>query len=704
MRLIWSLGSVSLWLFCYSSFAQLNIAFTDPPGDLSFARDEVKYVENVAYDTSEPSRQDFNLFVPDTIGAYPLVIYLHGGGFTGGSKTSGHRHAPAFVDQGVAFASMGYSLLEEGDKEGIIKPLMDVKRGIQFIRHYASSLKIDPSRIALYGNSAGAGTALWIATHDDFANPESTDSVEHASTTVSAVALSQTQASYDFVKWHQDVFEEWNGQFSLEDMIAHINGIFPNYFDIIYGGATLDELLNEPELIDHRRNLNMLDLISEGDPSIYLITWSSAADPLTPSFDILHHAFHPLEVFEKASLVGVEVSADIAALGINTTEGEGPKEFLVRQLKEVNQSPVITEISHMAVDEDKMLGFFIEVVDDGLPSNSLMYSLDEESSNFGMSLNDSSGRFSWIPDESQDGEYTVTVMVSDGELSDQQSFAITVNEVNQAPVLDTIHHQQIDEETLLNISLSATDPDVPEQDLTYSLQSAPSGMVISENNQLNWIPDEAQDGEYTVTVTVDDGALSDHVRFNILVHEVNQAPVVNEPIEDFAVNEGFDQLMIDLANTYQDPDGHGLTLAATSSDKVVAKVWIDDNALIIKEEGVGICEITIAATDEWGASEEETFTISIMEVLSVDKEPPIGISIYPNPFEDDLVVMLSGSYQGKVSMQLMDLSGKVYQDISVVKDKKVFEFNISNEGMPAGTYLIVIETNFFRSGIKVRKE
>ena len=48
------------------------------------------------------------------------------------------------------------------------------------------------------------------------------------------------------------------------------------------------------------------------------------------------------------------------------------------------------------------------------------------------------GNFTWTPTESQDGDHTITVQVTDGSLTDSETLTVTVNEVNVAPVLNTI--------------------------------------------------------------------------------------------------------------------------------------------------------------------------------------------------------------------------------------------------------------------------
>src|SRR5262249_59400344 len=59
------------------------------------------------------------------------------------------------------------------------------------------------------------------------------------------------------------------------------------------------------------------------------------------------------------------------------------------------------------------------------------------------------------------------------------SFIVTVREVNSAPVLTVPTNQVIDELTLLSVSASATDSDIPTNTLTFSLIAPPAGMSIN---------------------------------------------------------------------------------------------------------------------------------------------------------------------------------------------------------------------------------
>ena len=127
-------------------------------------------VPDVAY--GEHKLQRFDLWpVPDAKGPTPLVVFIHGGGFRSGDKTLVRRETiETYQKAGIAFASMNYRLSDSGPY-----PIMmhDAARGLQTIRHRAKEWNINPGRIVCYGGSAGAGISLWLAFHDDLADPKS---------------------------------------------------------------------------------------------------------------------------------------------------------------------------------------------------------------------------------------------------------------------------------------------------------------------------------------------------------------------------------------------------------------------------------------------------------------------------------------------------------------------------------------------------
>src|SRR5207253_3083892 len=97
-------------------------------------------------------------------------------------------------------------------------------------------------------------------------------------------------------------------------------------------------------------------------------------------------------------------------------------------------------------------------------------------------INGTSGAFSWTPTESEGrGAYRFQVVVTDKGspvLHDFEEITVTVNEVNQAPVLGAIGDQTVDEQTLLGFTATATDADLPPNTLTFSLSAGTTGCTL----------------------------------------------------------------------------------------------------------------------------------------------------------------------------------------------------------------------------------
>src|SRR5262249_18708290 len=148
---------------------------------------------------------------------------------------------------------------------------------------------------------------------------------------------------------------------------------------------------------------------------------------------------------------------------------------------EVNLAPTLTVPADQTLNELTTLNVSASATDPDIPANSLTFSF--VSAPAGMTINTNTGAISWTPTEAQGpSTNTVTVRVTDDgspNLSHTKSFNAIVNEVNSPPVLTVPSDQTINELTTLNVSASATDPDIPVNILTFSLVSAPSGMTIN---------------------------------------------------------------------------------------------------------------------------------------------------------------------------------------------------------------------------------
>ncbi len=221
-------------------------------------------------------------------------------------------------------------------------------------------------------------------------------------------------------------------------------------------------------------------------------------------------------------------------------------EIITITVSEVNSAPVLAPIGNKTVNEGALLSFKAVATDSDIPAQTLTYSLDAGAP-AGASIDGVTGVFTWTPTEAQGpSTITLTVRVTDNgspALSAFQNIIITVFEINSFPVLAPIGNKTIDEQALLTFAVSAFDPDIPAQTLSYSLAAgAPLGASINPVSGIfTWTPSEAQ-GPSTNLVTIrvtDNGSpiLSASQTISITVNEVNSAPML-APISLQTVNEG----------------------------------------------------------------------------------------------------------------------------------------------------------------------
>ena len=139
----------------------------------------------------------------------------------------------------------------------------------------------------------------------------------------------------------------------------------------------------------------------------------------------------------------------------------------------------------------------------------------------GVSINPSTGVISGTLSATSSGTHNVVVTVSDGTLTDTDSFSWTVTEpvVNQAPVFSTDFGNRTDAEgAVISLDANATDPDG--NPLTYSATGLPAGITINPTTGvISGTLSATSSGTYSTVITVSDGTLSDTDPFSWTVTE-----------------------------------------------------------------------------------------------------------------------------------------------------------------------------------------
>ena len=138
---------------------------------------------NVAYGTHE--RQVLDFWKAESSRPTPVLFNIHGGGWVAGDKAR-VAGLDRYLAAGISVVSINYRYVTQAMlaevKPPVQWPLSDAARALQFVRSKAGEWNLDKQRIGATGGSAGACSSLWLALHNDLADPQSKDPVAREST------------------------------------------------------------------------------------------------------------------------------------------------------------------------------------------------------------------------------------------------------------------------------------------------------------------------------------------------------------------------------------------------------------------------------------------------------------------------------------------------------------------------------------------
>ena len=140
-RILPAVAAIALVLLASPAMAEVARSFRDVP-----------------YATVGGTRLALDLHLPANVTAPPLVVYLHGGGWSEGDKT---RYPAFLVERGFAVASLDFRSTKVARFPANVH---DIKAGIRFLRAQSARFGYRADRIALAGASSGGHLAALVGT------------------------------------------------------------------------------------------------------------------------------------------------------------------------------------------------------------------------------------------------------------------------------------------------------------------------------------------------------------------------------------------------------------------------------------------------------------------------------------------------------------------------------------------------------------
>jgi VCBS repeat-containing protein len=230
-------------------------------------------------------------------------------------------------------------------------------------------------------------------------------------------------------------------------------------------------------------------------------------------------------------------------------------------INDLNDSPVLTTSSTLGTNEDtaSAVTAFSATDEDG---DTLTYSFNDPAQ--GSITNNNDGTYTYTPDTNANGSDNFTITVNDGTVNVSQSVGVTINAVNDIPVLTTSSTISTNEDTpSAATAFSATDVDG--DTLTYSFSDPAKGSITNNNDgTYTYTPDTNANGSDNFTITVNDGTVNVSQSVGVTINAVNDVPVLTTS-SIISTNE--DTASAAVAFSATDVDGDRLSYSFSDPSK-----------------------------------------------------------------------------------------------------------------------------------------
>ena len=351
-------------------------------------------------------------------------------------------------------------------------------------------------------------------------------------------------------------------------------------------------ITNEPPEITNPGNQNNL----EGDNaiSVFIVANDVDNDPLT--FSDVNSSLPPGLSIDPVSgeIAGALDFNSAGSYAVTVAVSDGNSNVTTSfnwNVNNVNRAPIITSsIGNQTNDEGNSINIVVLASDpDG---DNLLYSASGVPSlPGGVSIDVNSGLLSGILSPNSAGIYTITVAVSDGDLSATQAFSWVVADVNLPPALTNPGNQTNQLSDNVNLPIQANDPEG--DPLTYSVTGLPGDLSIDMGTGVISGTVNASVGVYQVTITVSDANNQDSETFNWTISQATgsqQTIYLSSNTGGSVGGVSFadeDILAFDIATSSWQMylDGSDIGLNGSGSRDINAFTFMDDGSLIFSVLG-----------------------------------------------------------------------------------------------------------------------
>ncbi|MFA8434544.1 MAG: T9SS type A sorting domain-containing protein [Marinifilaceae bacterium] len=304
--------------------------------------------------------------------------------------------------------------------------------------------------------------------------------------------------------------------------------------------------------------------------------------------------------------------------------------------------------------------------------------------------------------EGKSGVLVLTIEATANGKSVEAMFSITIHAVDHAPVVvKSIEDVVVDENAEDKIiDLGACFSDADGDPITYSIISnTDEGLLKATINRSSLALEfvEGRSGVAVLTIEAIANGKIVEASFNVTVVKSPVGPVLMNEIEDLIVNQGSDDVVIELSSVFACEDGDMVFSVAKNSNPQVVESEIHGEELVLSfvSEGIGEADLTIRAEAN-EQSEEASFSVTVNPITGIDNLEIGQVNLSPNPCGDYFWLEMD-NYKGDVFVSVLNLIG---HEVMKKQIKNFSPERFDMAGLPSGMYLIRLHTS---KGVLIKK-
>ncbi|HIF6147609.1 TPA: tandem-95 repeat protein [Vibrio parahaemolyticus] len=308
------------------------------------------------------------------------------------------------------------------------------------------------------------------------------------------------------------------------------------------------------------------------------------------------------------------------------------------------------------------------------------------------------GKLVFTPAENFNGDAEITYTVTDGQLTDEAKVTVTVNPVNDAPIIKVDAVESITEDAVNTDTVVATltvrDTDTPEDQLTVSLENNSNGYFVLVGDEVKLTQagvdavnnDELNLKDLTISASVSDGVNpTANDSDSLVVNRVNDAPTVENAIADQVLSEDFDAYTIDLNEVFKDSDS-SLEFSVSGNNSIQISIVNGVATITPTADWNGSKALTFTATDPSGESVSQTVNFTVAPVADIVADKATVVEDTPTIIK----VLGNDTFEGTDKVVSLDTNnGPANGTVSVNPDGSVtYTPNDNYHGADSFTYIV----------------